>query len=277
MLAAIAPLHAQQSDTLSITVSGTVVDPRRSPIEGAEIGIPGTNITTMSSSAGQFVLRVPQRDELLIRIRRPGYKSQLLKVRGQWSGIVQMEPGAFELPEVQVTARNAKPAEYAGTTKYDDFFRRQRQGFGIFIDRNEIERRAPTRVVELLQARAGVRVDIRPTGVSGGTIVAFSRCNEFPPKINVYSDGRRQMPEGLALRLAEENAAPPRGRTSSGQGDQVEAIRREAKAMIGTILERIAIGDIELVEVFRGPGELPPEFNDGTCGAIAIWTRQGGR
>ena len=44
--------------------------------------------------------------------------------------------------------------------------------------------------------------------------------------------------------------------------------------MVGTILDRIPIGDIELIEIFRGPGELPPEFNEGNCGAISVWTRQ---
>jgi len=47
-----------------------------------------------------------------------------------------------------------------------------------------------------------------------------------------------------------------------------------ARAMVGTILDRIPIGDIELIEIFRGPGELPPEFNEGNCGAISVWTRQ---
>jgi hypothetical protein len=31
-----------------------------------------------------------------------------------------------------------------------------------------------------------------------------------------------------------------------------------------------------MIALFRGPSELPPEFNDGNCGAIAIWTRSGG-
>ena len=43
------------------------------------------------------------------------------------------------------------------------------------------------------------------------------------------------------------------------------------------MLSRINPRDIELIEIFRGPGELPPEFNDGNCGAIMIWTKEGGR
>jgi hypothetical protein len=47
--------------------------------------------------------------------------------------------------------------------------------------------------------------------------------------------------------------------------------------IVGEMLSRVNPSDIELVEIFRGPGELPGEFNDGNCGAISIWTRQGKR
>ena len=50
-----------------------------------------------------------------------------------------------------------------------------------------------------------------------------------------------------------------------------------ARSIVGEMLSRVNPGDVELIEIFRGPGELPPEFNDGNCGAIAIWTRSGGQ
>jgi hypothetical protein len=275
LLATIAPqVHGLQADSGAVWISGVVVDPLRRPLEGAEVRIAKTSLATLSLANGSFRLAASIGDSVLILIRRPGYKAQLLSIRAPWTGTVQLSPGAFELPEVQVTARYAKPAEYAGTTRYDDFFRRRRLGLGQFIDREEIDRRSATRVAEILQGRAGIRVDLRPAGASGGTIVVFSRCNEFPPKINVYVDGRRQMPEGSAIRMVEGTPAPPRGRTASGETDAVEAARREVRAMVGAMLDRIAVGDIELIEIFRGPGELPPEFNEGNCGAISVWTRQ---
>src|SRR5687768_15830408 len=267
-------VHGLQADSGVLVISGVVVDPLRRPVEGAEVRIAKTGLATLSQANGAFRLAASTGDPVLVLVRRPGYKAQLLSIRAPWTGTVQLSPGAFELPEVQVTARFAKPAEYAGTTRYDDFFRRRRLGLGQFIDRSEIDRRSPTRAVEILQGRAGIRVDLRPAGASGGTIVAFSRCNEFPPKINVYVDGRRQVPEGSVLRMVEGAPAPPRGRTASGETDAAEAARREARAMVGTMLDRIAVGDIELIEIFRGPGELPPEFNEGNCGAISVWTRQ---
>jgi hypothetical protein len=173
-----------------------------------------------------------------------------------------MVPGAFELPDIQVNARNAKPAEYAGTTKYDDYFRRRRQGLGEFITREDIDRRNPLHTFEIFEGRPGIRVSFQP---DRGTFVAFARCNEYPPKINVYVDGNKLIPTGGT-------------RTGSGQSS-FGPVRRdpEIAGIVGEMLARVNPREIEFIEIFRGAGELPPEFNDGSCGAIAIWTRQGGR
>lgn len=88
----------------------------------------------------------------------------------------------------------------------------------------------------------------------------FARCSGVPPKINVYVDGRKQQPDTLT--------------NSRMSWEEQQMIR---KASVGSMVNRVNPADIELVEIFRGPGELPGEFNDGNCGAIAIWTRQGGR
>lgn len=35
--------------------------------------------------------------------------------------------------------------------------------------------------------------------------------------------------------------------------------------------------DVEAVEIYRGPAEMPPEFSSGGCGALVVWTRRGER
>jgi len=267
------PLRAQ-SDTTQILIAGTILDPLRKPIEGVEVRIPGTGSSVLSSPAGTFRLRVPKAAVVLFQLRRPGYNSQLLKTSGDWSGTVIMEPGAFELPEVQVTARYAKPAKYAGTAKYDDYFRRRRQGLGEFIDREEIDRRFAAQTAELVQGRPGVKVTISPSGMADGTVVMFARCNGVPPKINVYVDGRKLQPEMDRAKEVQQPTGGGRGYT--GDDDQLIERALRARSIVGEMLSRINPGDIEMIEIFRGPSELPPEFNDGNCGAIAIWTRSGG-
>ncbi len=39
------------------------------------------------------------------------------------------------------------------------------------------------------------------------------------------------------------------------------------------MLTRIAPNAIEMVEVYRGPGQIPGQFHWNGCAAIVIWTR----
>jgi hypothetical protein len=251
-----------QSDTSTVVISGTVVDPLRKPMEGVEVRLLGDTVTRFTSQTGTFRLFARRNKETILQLRRPGYNSQILQIDGDWSGAILMTPGAFELPDVNVTVRNAKPARFASTSKYDDYFRRRHIGFGQFITRADISRRSPLHTHEILEGQAGIRVAV-PFGQD--PVVSFARCREYPPKINVYLDGRKLMPaaHSKAARIGTESPMQKRARDP------------EILGMIGEVLSRISPSEIEFLEIFRGPGELPAEFNDGNCGAIAIWTRDG--
>jgi hypothetical protein len=257
-----------QADTGQVRISGTVVDPAGNPVAQAEVSVVATGVATFTSATGRFLLRVPRARNLVIQVRRPGYRGQLIRFTEDWDGKVLLMPGPVQLPDVKVAAKYAKPARYAGTAKYDDYFFRWRKGFGIFLDRDAIDRRGALTTAQLLEGQAGVHVDLRRPG--DPTIIWFSRCNEMPPMIDVYVDGRRLWAEQSSVTGKESvlNGTRP------GSGDNTAAVlARNAK--LGEILERIPPSDIEFMEIFRGPGELPGEFNNGNCGAISIWTRQG--
>ena len=267
-----------QADSGYVTVSGTVVDLVRQPIEGAELLVVGTQIKASTNAKGWFLLRAPLQPQLLVQVRRIGFGSQVLRFDGSWTGIILLTPGIPTMPDITVTAAAAKPARYSGTSKYDDVFRRRLLGMGDLIDRKQIDDRGAIETAQLLEGRAGIKVQIRHSESVGdveGTIVSFSRCSEFPPKINVYVDGRKLIPHFIPLR--DERSAL----TALSSGQDVSALdteaRRQLRARVGEMLARVNPSDIEMIEIFRGPGQLPAEFNDGNCGAIAIWTREGGR
>jgi hypothetical protein len=247
-----------QSDSGTVVISGVVVDPMRKPVEGAEVLLVGSSRSVLTSSVGQFKILAPATGENLIRIRRPGFSAQLLRIAGEWHGQILLEPGVYQLPDIEVISRYAKPAKYAGTAKYDEYFRRRRLGIGEFIDAEEIGRHFPVIVADVLRGRAGIRV----TGGNPGEdpFIAFSRCDEKPPRINVYVDGRKLIPIGG---------------TPTGPSGQFIGGGQQAVPIIGEMLSRINVGEVELIEIFRGPSELPAEFNDGNCGAISVWTKQG--
>lgn len=203
---------------------------------------------------GRFSLSGIEAGEAVVRIRRIGYGAQYFGATfrpGESRDVeIVLIPGALELPEIKVTARSAKPIEYAWTTRYDDFFRRRLVGLGVYRSRDYIERAHPFRTANLLTGIAGIHLRFRHSGPSG-TDVIFNRCE----RVSVWIDGSKQrfpeIPEDRRRRFPKE-----------GTG-----------MALSELLERVSPSQIEMIEVYRGPSEMPAEFIDDSCGAVAMWTR----
>ncbi len=257
-----------QDASAQATIRGRVISPTLTPLAGVEIGVTGVSSKAITDSTGSFRLSGLPSGLVVLRARRIGYKGQYLHVTldsgSTRTAEIMLEPGAYILPEIEVTAKGSKPIEFAGTTKYDDFFRRRRLGLpgGTFIDRDEIRRQSAMRTAELLKNVPGARVIYR--GQSGrGIVVEFSRCTSG--HVGVWVDGRKinwqaahQQAEGISL--SELNQPP----------NQTKNRWREELA---EVLDRVHPLEIEFMEVYRGIGSIPGEFGDAGCGAIAIWTR----
>lgn len=255
------PAWAQ--DPSSARLQGWVLSRKETPLAAAEVAIHGTDRAVLTDSAGRFVLSGLSPGQHVIRIRRIGFNAQYLAaklVAGEEKEVtIVLEPGAYELPEVKVTARATKPIEYAYTTKYDDFFRRQKVGLGHYISRADIEFKRPWRTASLLHALPGVHVRFRHPGMTG-TDVWFTGCS----KISVWIDGWKQ--EG---RYADVDVAQP-----SGMEGPTPEYRWGASAnRAGMLIDRLFPSQIEMIEVYNSPAEMPAEFLDDSCAAIAIWTR----
>ncbi len=109
---------AAQADSARAVVEGKILDPVGAPLAQTEIIWQTDRRSVMSRADGSFSLVVPVREPTVILVRRPGYSAQVLRVdlsKGMWRGNIVLEPGSFRLPDMVVTARYAKPAEYAGT------------------------------------------------------------------------------------------------------------------------------------------------------------------
>lgn len=235
----IAPAYPQAPT--AVELRGRVTTPTGAPIAEAEISLLGTSTSVFSDSAGQFVLRGLAPGSHLVRVRRIGFKAQYLVAtlskRDPKDVSIVLERGAYELPEIAVTVRSAKPIEYAWTTRYDDFFRRKYVGLGRYLSRADIEKKAASRTASLLLGVGRVRFGV--LGVSP-TDVWFQGCKG---NISVWLDGAKLRPQ-------------PR-----------------EPAQVGDLLDRVLPIEIEMMEVYRSPAEMPAEFLDDSCGAIVIWTR----
>jgi hypothetical protein len=197
--------------------------------------------TVLTDSSGRFSIGDLSVGRHLVRVRRIGFQAQYLtaKLSAEKNPDfdIMLEPGAVELADVEVTVEAAKPIEYGWTTKYDDFFRRRRSGFGRFITREDIDRKRPWRTSSMLAGVPGVRIRFVTAEV---TEVWFSGCGQ----ISVWIDGWKQR----------------------------YAVNRGAAA-IGELIDRLSPLQLEMMEIYTSPAKMPAEFLDDSCGAIVLWTR----
>ena len=258
LLLALAARLEAQTDSVRAVISGRVIDLAETPIKEAEIVWQTDKRSVFTGADGTFRLSVPIRGVTVVLVRKPGYRGQALRMDltgGSWSGDIRLIAGPYQLPDVEVSARYAKPAEYAETDKYDDFFRRQKLGMGTFISREQIERMNVFHTVELLRGIPGVFANISDPSNPLTADIRMARCSgegNRLGKVAVYVDGRR---------LIEPGPWGERGYYGKNAHD------------LAYMLEQIAPTGIEMVEIFRGPSQIPGEFHWDGCAAIAIWTR----
>ena len=236
LLAIAAPLAAQQSTRI---FRGQVTDSLGLPVPHAEIAILGTDLRVVADSEGLFrIADVPVGLHAVI-VRSIGWKPLFFLIRmgenEEQIGRIGLLPAPQQLPELIVEGgRFAKPPEYALTHRYDDFFRRRRVRAGVFRIRSDPRFASALHPGDLLRGIPGVRVAFGP----GGTSVDFSRCHGMGAKVAVWIDGARVM-----------------------TNDHNEA------------LGYLRASDVEMIEVYRGLGQIPGEFLEDACAAIVIWTR----
>jgi len=113
-------------------------------------------------------------------------------------------------------------------------------GIGKFITREQIDAASKSNTAELLQGMSGVKV----RRIGNEWKVQFTRCQMGIPGIDDPSEFIQVFINGHYV-----------GRASQ--------------------LNDILPAEIEMMEVYKSPTELPPAARGNGCGAVFIWTRNG--
>ena len=241
-------------------VNGVILDSAGGGLSGVEVLVLGSDLRTTSGDGGKFTLAGLPAGRITLQTRRIGYKpvevmADLDPLREATVSIRMMAEGVV-LPEIAVEGRSFKPAKYATTTKYDDFFRHKRSGFGTLISREEIEKMNAFHTVDILRSIPGVNVTMREADPLTAR-VRFARCSGRSANVDVYLDGRLQIVrDSVAVAGFEQRIGGMWG------------------SRISVALASISAPHIEMIEVFRGASEIPGEYNSSNaCAVIAIWTR----
>lgn len=252
-LAATDPLAAQASpSTSTASLGGLVVEARsRVPISGATVRVAGAGETAVTDEEGRFVMY-----ELL-----PGRRILEVSYLGQPTGprairLVENRHAEIELavdlaefadagrPSADLPDRDTVipledlDVEVEGTIpigKLHGFHSRMENGDGVFITREDILRRDPSRPSDLLRGVAGIRIN--PS--------TFERRSVLP------------------------------SRGQQGQFQRCELLYfLDGLEVPGFDVDDIPARDLAGIEIYRSLAEIPPQFRRrGICAAILLWTR----
>lgn len=218
-------------------LSGKVVDSAGRPIFGASVQAISTNMSTVSDSSGRFRFQSLTPGLVFVRVRKIGYLSEYFPVQTEAGRTATMtvtlrpSSGAPSLARVEVRADARRDARMVG------FYERMRTGNGVFVEREELLRRATSNVTEILRGRNGVNI-IRDANnnavVFGRNLTGAGYC-----AMGVLLDGVFVNTQGMSL-------------------DQL-----------------VNTQDIRAIEVYRTGPSVPGEFQrrETDCGAVMIWTR----
>jgi hypothetical protein len=242
--------HAQ------VRLVGNVVEENSgTPIAGARVDVLDVErrirSTITTDAFGRFSTEVRALPGYRIRASGPGYRTSATPIlwtdgHAEIQVEIRLDRATVLLAPIEVVARSRRMP----SPVFEGFRARQRTGIGVYISREDIEKRRPGTVTDLLAGVPGVRLE---SGQGGG----FRRTVYLTRALS----GPRDCPAQIFIDGFHLNRTTPA--TGSGFGIVID--------------DAVSPDAVEGIEVYRGLATVPPEFltPNARCGVIAIWTRRG--
>lgn len=229
------PAFASVSAQSVGAISGTVRDSAGKPIPGVEVVVLQHKGAVHSDSLGDFRLVDVPAGKRQLHFRRLGFAPKSMDTvitDGSTLALtVTLDVTATEIEGMTVEEVARKRQLLA------DFYDRSASGFGHFITRDQIEKRNPMNLSDMMRLIPGAR--LVPMRFGGQATLRFNRAS-----------GGRDCPPQYWV-------------------DGVKAY--------GLNIDDVTPQDVEGIEVYEGASTVPPQFNtrEGTtiCGVVLIWTR----
>jgi hypothetical protein len=231
--------------------------------EGRDVG----HARTAADGTFSFQLRVP--GTVRIEAQRTGYRTTLtgdlpVGVRETVDVEVKLSAQAIAIEPLRVTARAEPPRR--PSLELNGFYGRERQGVGRYLRREDFENRGNHNLAQVLS-----RVQ--------GTAIYYSGSSQyiyFPrsggPNAGLLPASTRSTPTG-GSGAAPAKWGPPNNACLPRLFLDGVRVAYDSQSDINAL---VTPEQIEAIEVFRGPSEIPAQYNDNNsqCGVILIWTRK---
>ncbi|HEX8904046.1 MAG TPA: carboxypeptidase regulatory-like domain-containing protein [Longimicrobiaceae bacterium] len=193
-----------------------------------------------SNDDGSFTLRLRDPGEFKLRVQRLGYRtatSEAVPVQAQQTVRVELRISTAEVALSPLTVTGRTDAPRSPRLEREGFYQRQQLHVGAFVTREQIDRQRPLHPSQALRGIPGVRVQ-QINGSTQGVVVIT----------------RRERGGCIPLLLVDN-------------------------AVMGAEDIDLQIGakDIDGIEVYRGPSEIPGRYISlaSACGLIVVWSRDG--
>lgn len=235
-----------------VRIGGTVIDDESAaPIPGVRLELLNRRGSVLARSItgddGSFRFVVPQHGAYRFRADRIGY--QVTTTPALWTEDhdtvrveIRLDPDAVLLAPLEVTAwsRRVRPSPVT-----EGFRDRLGSGIGHFFTREDIERRRPALVTDLLASVPGVHLQSSGRGMQRQ--VLMTRRGEHCPA-QIFVDGF--LLNGSSRATADADF---------------------------TLDDAVSPAVVEGIEVYQGLSTIPAQFlnPDARCGAVVVWTRRG--
>jgi hypothetical protein len=249
LVMAAAPLAAQ-------TVRGKVLDAATGEAIAAvtvqALSAEGRDVGRARTAAdGSFEIQLRAAATVRIQAQRTGYQTSVsaslpVAPREAVEVEVRLSATAVAMEPLRVTARVEPPKRR--NLELNGFYERERLGIGKYVRREEIENRNNQNLAQVL-----ARVQ--------GSAIHYQGAKQY---IYFPRNGRPSLRQ--SMRGPAQNACLPRLFVDGSR------VTYDANNDINSVVNP---GQVEAIEVFRGPSEIPVQYNDSNsaCGVILIWTR----
>jgi hypothetical protein len=223
-------------------LTGLVYDRSGRPLHGAQLHIWGSDASTSTDDAGRFSLNALPAGTQTLEARQIGYAPKRVPVDlssdRTTSVVVSLDKIADVLSEVKVYGEPGALGK-----KLEGFRQRMRTGWGHYITRADIQKRAPLRLTDMLREIPGIAV--KPVGAFDYELTS-TRGNCSP---TIFLDGHRVI-------------RPPHGRLGDiNDGD------------ITPINDQVWMDWVVGIEVYSNGTGAPAEYGGwGFCPVVLIWT-----
>lgn len=236
VLALAAPASAQ-------TIRGRVVDAATGqPVADATVTALNPNdrlvARTRTDAEGAFTLDVRRQGTFRLRGERIGYqpsRSEVFPVEVRETVEVDLRLSTEALTVAPLTVTARREPPRRRGLEMNGYYQRERAGFGHFIRREDMRNWQNYRMTHVLSRVPGFALTVDRRGREW---VINKRCGGGSPKF--YLDG-------IYIRIDRNS----------------------------TLDDVVNPEQVAAIEAFRGPAEIPPQYNDSeaACGVVLIWTR----